>query len=804
MSKNLQTLEDLRQSTEPAWLWDVARARLVWANAAGITAFGANSLFDLIDSPFDPEEPGLVDLAAAKPGMTRGEACTLSLSFPSMGHAEALTCECRLHAMADGRDGVLAVWRKHEKPAASDLLNGFDDLPAASFALAEDGRILFTNELARALFEHAKISTLQQLLLPQEQARALLERLHHSRLVSAICAYQSPYGSREARINLRRKAEASSIYALAVMEDVTERRELERQIAQAPAPKQRETLAPAEQQVFETLGKTISKAAGPAPAQQPKAPALSPAVSPVPLLKPVALPAPLLIALQKTTSAVAIVHEGQPLFANQRLTQLLGHKDATSLLNDEAFWSALQNAPQRLGRLKLPNATGQHSEYVVSRHNMPWKSGAADQFTFEPLLTDHHAEMSVPIKSVPIKSDQVEAVHAAPPLAPTSIHLAQASNIRGSASNDELRAILDICADGIVTLDGSGSIKNFSAGAEAIFGFRSAEVIGKPFSLVLDANSASVFDGYLSGLSGRGLASVFNDGREVTGVVKQGGHVPLFMTLGRISNEGKSPAYCAVLRDITAFKRSEAELRAAKDAAESASRHKSEFLARVSHELRTPLNAIMGFSDLMRSGRYGEIGNERYRGYVNDIHNSSTQLLSMINDLLDLSKIESGKLELNFTAVSIADCFNEAQRLLQDQATRARVVMRKSFASDLPRVVADQQALKQVLVNLLSNAIKYTDAGGQVVASAHLNGHGALALSLQDTGIGMGKTELDRALKPFMRVETPGRDRPGTGLGLPLTKALVEANRASFNITSEPGKGTRVEITFPTTRVLAE
>ncbi|MEO9168860.1 MAG: ATP-binding protein, partial [Aestuariivirga sp.] len=605
--------------------------------------------------------------------------------------------------------------------------------------------------------------------------------------------YQSPYGTREARINLRRKAEANSIYAFAVMDDVTERRELERQMAQAPAPtKPTETLAPAEQQVFENLGKAISKAAGPAPSQQPKAPSLAPAAREVPLLKPVALPQPLLIALQKTTSAVAIVHEGQPLFANQRLTQLLGHADVTSLLNDAAFWSVLQNAPQRLGRLKLPNANGQHSEFVVSRHNMPWKSGAADQFTFEPLLTDHHLEIPTAIKTAPVET------------APAAPQPARASTTSGSAANDELRAILDICADGIVTLDASGLIKNFSAGAEAIFGFRSAEVIGKPFSLVLDENSASVFDEYLGGLSGRGLASVFNDGREVMGVVKQGGQVPLFMTLGRISSEGKSPAYCAVLRDITAFKRSEAELRAAKDAAESASRHKSEFLARVSHELRTPLNAIMGFSDMMRSGRYGEIGNERYRGYLNDIHNSSTHLLSMINDLLDLSKIESGKLELNFTAVSIVDCFNEAQRLLQDQATRARVVIRKSFTSDLPRVVADQQALKQVLVNLLSNAIKYTDAGGQVVASARLDGYGALALSLQDTGIGMGKTELDKALKPFMRVETPGRDRPGTGLGLPLTKALVEANRANFNVTSEPGKGTRVEITFPTTRVLAE
>jgi signal transduction histidine kinase len=142
--------------------------------------------------------------------------------------------------------------------------------------------------------------------------------------------------------------------------------------------------------------------------------------------------------------------------------------------------------------------------------------------------------------------------------------------------------------------------------------------------------------------------------------------------------------------------------------------------------------------------------------------------------------------------------------LLQEQATRARVLGRKAFPENLPRVVADQRAMRQVLTNLLSNAIKYTDAGGQVIASATVSRSGALTFRLKDTGIGMSETELKQALQPFMRVETPGRDRQGTGLGLPLTKALVEANRAEFAISSGPGQGTLAEITFPTTRVLAE
>jgi signal transduction histidine kinase len=308
---------------------------------------------------------------------------------------------------------------------------------------------------------------------------------------------------------------------------------------------------------------------------------------------------------------------------------------------------------------------------------------------------------------------------------------------------------------------------------------------------------------YRAALQGPGLASVFNDGREVTALVKQGGTVPLFMTIGRLQSPKSTAAYCAVVRDITQWKKTEAELRRAKEEAEAASRQKSEFLARISHELRTPLNAIMGFSEVMRLERFGKMPNDRYKGYVNDIHASGGHLLSLINDLLDLSKVEAGQLELNFTSVNLGDVCDHAMRMLQESATAARVVMRKAMPADLPNVVADLRSMRQVVMNLLSNAIKFTDPGGQVIISGSVNGQGELTLRIKDTGIGMNAEQLQIALEPFRRIETEGRDAPGTGLGLPLTKALAEANRARFEITSEPRKGTLVEITFPTTRVLA-
>ncbi len=155
---------------------------------------------------------------------------------------------------------------------------------------------------------------------------------------------------------------------------------------------------------------------------------------------------------------------------------------------------------------------------------------------------------------------------------------------------------------------------------------------------------------------------MFNDGREVTAVVKQGGTVPLFLTLGKLQTPKSQAAFCAVVRDITQWKKTETELREAKEAAEATSRQKSEFLARISHELRTPLNAIMGFSEVMRLERFGEIGNDKYRGYVNDIHASGGHLLSLINDLLDLSKVEAGKLELNFTSVNLGEVADHAHQ----------------------------------------------------------------------------------------------------------------------------------------------
>jgi PAS domain S-box-containing protein len=370
---------------------------------------------------------------------------------------------------------------------------------------------------------------------------------------------------------------------------------------------------------------------------------------------------------------------------------------------------------------------------------------------------------------------------------------------------DELQAVLDTATDGVVILDKEGRIVSINRSAEALFGYEQREIVGKDLLLLFAPESHRAAFDYLDSLRSNGVASLLNDGREVVGRVRQGGSVPLFMTIGRLGGEKPGEGgkrFCAVLRDVTSFKKAETELTAAKRQAEEASSQKSDFLAKISHEVRTPLNAIIGFAEVMMEERFGPMGNERYRSYARDIHTSGEHVISLVNDLLDLSKIEAGRLDLAFTSVSLNDIVQQSVSLMQPQASRDRIIIRMALAHGLPNVVADSRSMRQIVLNLLSNSIKFTQPGGQAIISTTMSERGEAVLRVRDTGVGMTERELAIAMEPFRQVAstTPG----GTGLGLPLTKALVEANRATFAIQSTKNSGTLVEVVFPSTRVLAE
>ncbi|HUD87637.1 MAG TPA: ATP-binding protein, partial [Xanthobacteraceae bacterium] len=248
----------------------------------------------------------------------------------------------------------------------------------------------------------------------------------------------------------------------------------------------------------------------------------------------------------------------------------------------------------------------------------------------------------------------------------------------------------------------------------------------------------------------------------------------------------------------------ETELRNAKRDTQKAAAAKADFLAKVSHEIRTPLNAITGFAEVIMAERFGPIGNERYREYLKDIHGAGTHLVSLLNDLLDLSKIETGHLDLTFANVGLNELTQQCVGIMQPQANRARIIIRTALTPGLPQVVADERSLRQIVLNLLGNSIRFTGPGGQVIVSTAVSDSRDVMLRVRDTGVGMSEKDIEMALEPFRQTATSGSwGSGGTGLGLPLTKALAEANRANFSIKSAPNAGTLVEVAFPPSRVAA-
>jgi PAS domain S-box-containing protein len=471
--------------------------------------------------------------------------------------------------------------------------------------------------------------------------------------------------------------------------------------------------------------------------------------------------------LDKLPVALAILRDGDIIHANRAFLDLSGYPDVATIEADGGFAQVFEGAA--LNRdAAIPTVRRRDGvEIPVSArlHSLPMAGGIAS------LLVVQETAATTSRDRLATAEQRVE----------------------------DMEAILDTATDGVLVLDQKSLVIGANKSAEALFGNERSQMIGMAFvDLLAPESHRSALD-YLDGLSRNALSSVLNDGREVIGRVAGGGLVPLFMTVGRVS----PTKFCAVLRDITQWKRAEEELTSAKKAAENASSQKSDFLAKMSHEIRTPLNAIIGFSEVMMEERFGPVGNERYKEYLRDIHVSGTHIMSLVNDLLDLSKIEAGKLELTFEAVGLNDVVRECAALMQPQANRERIIIRTSLSSSLPPVVADSRSLRQIVLNLLSNAVKFNTAGGQVIISTLYEDTGEVVLRVRDTGQGMSEGDIVKAMEPFRQLST-SRTGGGTGLGLPLTKALVEANRAAFQIDSTPGQGTMIQITFPSTRVLAE
>jgi PAS domain S-box-containing protein len=364
----------------------------------------------------------------------------------------------------------------------------------------------------------------------------------------------------------------------------------------------------------------------------------------------------------------------------------------------------------------------------------------------------------------------------------------------GHAGAEDLGAILDTTAEGIVMFDAEGNISSANRSAEALFGHDGDELARRNLADLFAAESRhAVFD-YLAAIKQAGVASLLDHGREVLGRESKGGIIPLSMTMGRTRPDG--PNFFAVFRDLSQAKKTENELREARRLAERAGTAKADVLATISHEVRTPLNAIIGFAEVMIGERFGALGNERYVEYMKDIRASGERVIAVINDLSDLSRIETGKLDLAFTSQSLNELVESCVAVMQPQANRERIIIRTSLAHTLPPVVADARALRQITLNLIGNSIHLANAGGQVIVSTALSDFGEVMLRVRDTGHGLNDNEVARALEPF-RTQAPSDQTSDSGVSLSLTKALVEANRAKFQIKTGGRSGTLIEVVFP-------
>jgi len=255
--------------------------------------------------------------------------------------------------------------------------------------------------------------------------------------------------------------------------------------------------------------------------------------------------------------------------------------------------------------------------------------------------------------------------------------------------------------------------------------------------------------------------------------------------------------------DLSDRRRAEVELVDAKEKAEYADRAKSEFLANMSHELRTPLNAIIGFAELMTHQTFGPLGSPHYEEYASDIHTSGGHLLSLINDILDISKIEAGRAELNEAELDIGEIIQGCKRLIDARAIETGLRVETKVGDDLPLLRADERLVKQMLLNLLSNAVKFTEGGGTIVISGQTRADGSVALSVIDDGIGIAGADIPKAMSTFGQVDGAlDRRFEGTGLGLPLVKSLAELHGGGFEIESEINVGTRSTVWFPGERAV--
>ena len=542
----------------------------------------------------------------------------------------------------------------------------------------------------------------------------------------------------------------------------------------APAPEPANALTPGEQNAFDEIGRALVESAEPGDARDLLS-QVTRAIENPPVADAMDDAASRAMAMVDLLPVGVLVARGtEALYANRTLLDYLGYPDLDALAADgglaRVFLGPLPARAPTTSPVEVQAQDGETLDVDAHVQSIDWSGGPATLISLRRARANAHTRA----ENARLCAQEDELT-------------------RLGEERDALAACFDAAGEPMAMLGADGRIERVNAGFAALLGEDARIVAGRDLaSLFRDEDAMRLKAFFAPGKSDAAEETVFAVKARRAGVARTK------LSL-RPLGPGRFVAR-ALAEPAAAMLKSDSE--AAREEAERASAAKSDFLARVSHEIRTPLNAIIGFAEVMMEERFGPVGNERYKEYLKDVHTSGTHVLSLVNDLLDLSKIEAGKMELAPEDLDANATIGECVSIMQTQANQQRVIVRLSLAPRLPRIRADERSLRQILLNLLSNAVKFNEPGGQVIVSSAQTEAGFVVIRVKDTGIGMSDDEIDIALEPFRQVAT-SRKITGTGLGLPVTKALIEANHASFTIKSRKNEGTLIEVAFPPARSLA-
>lgn len=486
------------------------------------------------------------------------------------------------------------------------------------------------------------------------------------------------------------------------------------------------------------------------------------------------MPVPRMIVEPREGDQYIVLEVNQPFlkYLDLDISSVLG-KDMSEFLNAE-----------NVQHFKQTFEVSRDSKRIVSIKALPSVPTVARVFSFivSPVLDDENNVKFLDVLGQPDVADQ-----------------SMLQRERDDAIS-MMTSVFDVSEVGILVTDDASNIVRVNDAFIRSFGWKRDELVNTSLMSILtpDERERAKEDHEYYIRTGERSAG------EIKLIKKEGAVANALYTTATLELSQKRRFLVITVMDITMRKQMEQSLRMAKEQADTANRAKSTFLANMSHELRTPLNAIIGFSEMMLSETFGPLGSEKYKEYVGDMHMSAKLLLDIINEVLDMSKVEAGRIELEETDVDLGKEIDSVVRMLDSRLFAQSQKICVEIDGELPKVRADERLLRQIFLNLLSNAVKFSEDGGKIHVRASVEDDGRLLLEVQDHGRGIPKHKIASAMEPFGQVYDSAEtfNKQGTGLGLPLAKAMVELHDGVLELESDEGQGTHVFVYLPSYRVL--